>query len=55
MKIDAEEAIQRILADKITITADLLAVGADKAVYEAINATCDRHVRILKEIMERAE
>ncbi len=48
--ISKQEAIQRILADRINITAGLLAVGADKAVYEAINATCERHVRMLEEM-----
>ena len=53
MLISKEEAKSKIRADKIKITDSLLAVGADKAVYEAINKTCDRHVRMLEELPEK--
>ena len=46
--IDLDEAIAAIKADKIHIDSGLLAVGADKAVYDAINNACDRHVRMLE-------
>lgn len=50
--INKEKAIRLISADKVHITNDLLAVGGSKEVYEAINKTYDRHIKMLESLDE---
>jgi len=53
--IDADKAIKLIESDKVNITPDLLAVGARREVYEAANAACDRHIRMLEGLEKQPE
>ena len=48
--INQEEAINKIINDKIPITNSILAIGASREVYEAVNKTCDRHAKMLQEM-----
>ena len=52
--IDLDKAISAIQSDKIHIDSGLLAVGAKPEVYAAVNAACDRHVRMLEGLAEDA-